>query len=243
MTEVRKFYIRYREGVPETPMHYAAQEGFRQLGVEVAPFTWIDDVDEVMHDLGPEVGLAGYIGDVWRALKKLGRPTPAPVDYPVELLDYLGRVVRQTTLGKVRGSTARTFVKPVEHKLFTGFVYNGDGDSRMRLVTLPDEVPVWVSDVIDFRSEHRVFVLKGEIVDVRRYKGDWALAPHRGVIEQAVCAWKSKPAACALDFGVMSGHWTGLVEANDGFALGGYGIASVDYAKMLSARWHELVRS
>jgi hypothetical protein len=31
-----------------------------------------------------------------------------------------------------------------------------------------------------------------------------------------------------------------VVEANDGFALGAYGLMPVDYARLLAARWAEL---
>ncbi len=32
-----------------------------------------------------------------------------------------------------------------------------------------------------------------------------------------------------------------MIEVNDGFSLGGYGLNALDYAKLLSARWCELV--
>lgn len=238
--EVKKFYIRYREGVPETEMNYAAQEGFCQLGVETAPFTWHADVDDIMHDLAPDVGLSGYIGDVWKGLARLGKPTPPAFDYPSELQHLLGRRVQRTTLGQVRSSVMPIFIKPVEHKVFTGFVHRCDGESRMRVVTCPDKLEVWTSEVVEFVSEHRVFILRGEILDVRRYKGNWSTAPNREVVEHAVRLWKTAPAAACLDVGVTSSGQTLLVEANDGFAFGNYGLTSTCYARMLSARWFEL---
>ena len=32
-----------------------------------------------------------------------------------------------------------------------------------------------------------------------------------------------------------------LIEVNDGYALGSYGLFYLDYAKLLSARWAELI--
>ena len=49
------------------------------------------------------------------------------------------------------------------------------------------------------------------------------------------------PAGCAIDIGVTPDGRTLLVEINDGFALGCYGAEPVQYAKLLSARWCELV--
>jgi hypothetical protein len=236
--DVRKLYVRYREGVPETEMHYAAVEGSRLLGVETVPYTWVDDARESMLDLGPDVGVAGYIGDVHAALDHINRPVPEPVDYPDEMRHLLGREIRRTTLYHVRATVKPVFVKPVMHKLFTGFVHLPNGESRMRLVQYPDDTEVWASEVVDFASEHRAFVLRGELLDVRRYKGDWSLAPDRRVIEEAT--WSSAPAACCVDFGVTRDGRTLLVEANDGFAFGSYGLATKSYVRMIAARWLEL---
>ncbi len=236
---VRKFYVRHSENVPDGPFHALAADGFRQLGVELSYYGWHEDV-EGFSDLGPEVGVAGYIGDVWAALKRIGRAMPAPLDYPDALRWMLGRELSRTTLGRVRSTVKPVFVKPVDHKLFTGFVHRADGESRMRVVTLPDEVEVWVSDVMEFISEHRCFILKGEILDVRRYKGDWAVAPYRAIVRHAASTWTTAPVAWCLDVGVTKDGHTRLVEANDGFCFGGYGLSSTLYARMLAARWFEL---
>lgn len=247
---LRKVYIRHREGVPESVNFFAAFDGFRQLGVELASFEGFGDI-EAIEDLGPEVGLCGYIGDVLASLKQLGVPAPAPLDYPEPLKPFLGREVRRSTMGEVRRG-GRVFVKPVQHKLFTGRVFDDrDAADRLAVVIVPSDTPVWVSDVITIESEYRVFVLRGEIVGVKHYKGDWALAPVREVVNQTVKAYTGAPAAYSLDFGVReldSGDkWTPdivdtiLIEANDGFALGCYGLESTTYAKMMAARWEELV--
>jgi hypothetical protein len=43
-----------------------------------------------------------------------------------------------------------------------------------------------------------------------------------------------------LDWGVTDTGETRLVEANDAYALGYYGLQSVLYARMIDARWEEL---
>ena len=240
--EVTKFYIRHRDNYPEMEMQYAAMDGFRTLNVETIPYHWVDDIDD-FEDLGPTVGVAGYIGDVWRALKKIGKPIPDPLDYPESLDEFLGRRVWRSTLGEVRTLVEPTFVKPVEHKLFTGFIWNADTFSRRHVVTFPDEVPVWCAERVVFEAEYRAFVCYRKVVGVRLYKGDWSKAPSRDVVETAVKAMGRKaPHAYALDWGVTDTGKTLLVEANDAFALGHYGLQAVTYARMLSARWHELTR-
>ena len=81
----------------------------------------------------------------------------------------------------------------------------------------------------------------GNIWDVRPYRGDWHRNFDPEILEQAVKAFKSAPAGYAMDIGVTEKGQTLLVEINDGFALGCYGADAIQYARLLSARWCELV--
>ncbi len=244
MNDIRatKFYIRHREQYPETEVMFYAWLGMDLLNVETAPFHWFEDIDK-LDDLGPEVGVAGWLGDVWQGLKKLGRPIPPPLDYPDELREFLGREVRQTVLGEVRKKTSPIFVKPQEHKAFTGFVWTGDSESRRRIVTHTDSTPVWVSEPIKIVVEYRAFHLYETVIDCRKYKGDWSVAPDRAVIDAARRAYKkSAPAAYCTDWGVTDTGKTVLVETNDAMSFGHYGLPPVSYARMLAARWNQLAR-
>lgn len=237
---LRKVYIRCREGYPDNPNMYAAYDGFRQLGVETAQFEGFGDIAG-LSDLGPEVALSGYVGDVLAALAQLGKPRPPNIDYPEELRPWLGREVWRSTLGQVRRMVDPVFFKPVEEKLFTGFVWRSPDGDRMRVATFGDDVEVWVSDRIDFVSEFRCFVNGGKIVGCRQYNGDWSRALDRQIVESAVKAYTSSPQAYSIDFGVTRGARTLLVEVNDAYALGAYGLPSVLYANMVEARWSELM--
>ena len=84
-----------------------------------------------------------------------------------------------------------------------------------------------------------MFIRYGRILDVRPYKGDWRIHFDSSVIEQAVNQHFSAPAGYALDFGVSDDGRTLLIETNDGYALGSYGLFYIQYAKLLSARWSE----
>ncbi len=59
----------------------------------------------------------------------------------------------------------------------------------------------------------------------------------------AVKNYATAPAAYAMDFGVTDSGATILVEVNDGYSLGNYGLDSLLYAKLLSARWAELTNT
>ena len=46
-----------------------------------------------------------------------------------------------------------------------------------------------------------------------------------------------------MDFGVTAQGQTVMIEVNDGYALGSYGLFYPRYAQLLSARWAELTRT
>ena len=222
-------------------MQDSALRGFKELGIETQPYTWIDDID-TMTDLGPEVGVSGYVGDVLKALDRIGVKRPEPVDYPEVLQQYLCRKVWKGTASDVTSQTRPLFIKPVQHKLFTGFVWRPKNvESRSRLASVSEDEPVWISEVVDMRSEYRAFVLRGDLIDVRRYKGDWDLVPNRKIVEGAVQALGAPIASYCLDFAVSCTGATSLVEMNS-FAFGHVGLKNSIYAEMLAARWEELAQ-
>lgn len=91
-----------------------------------------------------------------------------------------------------------------------------------------------------------------ELIDIRPYTGDWHYNYDEKVVDgivEAFRTWKDRPVACSLDFAVVERHDTKgypyyetvFLEANDCYALGNYGLRCLDYAKMISARWSQLL--
>lgn len=244
VSSASKFYMHYADGHPITTLASHAYHGFTEMGAEVVPFEDPEEIDS-FEDLGPEVGICGYIGDVQRGLKKLGKPVPPPLDYPTPLKEFLGRDIQRTRLGKVVNRQDQVFVKPVEQKLFTGFIWRGCGDqvSRRKVIVLDHNTEVYTSPVLSMLAEYRVVVLDKMIVDVRRYKGDYWRRPNQNVISRAVETFEASGEATrvyTLDFAVCDDGGTILVEANDGYAFGHYGMHWCEYAQCLAARWMEL---
>ena len=234
-----KVYIRYKNDLPDSEMMFSALEGFQLRGVETAPFYGFNDIQD-LNDLGPDVGVVGFIGDVWRALRKLGLPKPEPLDYPEPLRYLLGRWVEQAEMQGVRNrDNPGVFIKPVDHKVFAGFVMGGSYGDAIRLAPYPPDMKVWLSEAVKFVSEYRCYILRREILGVCCYRGDWSKAPSRKVVEGAVRAWEKQPVAWALDVGVTPKGETLLVEVNDGYALGNYGLMSTKYAQLLEAWWEK----
>ena len=99
------------------------------------------------------------------------------------------------------------------------------------------------SEVVEFVSEYRAFVLEGELLDLRHYKGDFRLFPNTAVIDAAVGAYTHAPVAYGIDFGLTRDRQTLLVETNEAYSLGCYGLAPLLYSTLLEHRWNELTSS
>lgn len=205
----------------------------------------------------PDLGLALPVGDVdylRAAMASAGAREPENLSYHPALQHLLLRQVRLTHAGNVLG---RMFVKPVRTKAFTGFVFDTladpermsahDREQHEAFMSCSSSEPVWVSEVVEFVSEWRYYVLAGKIIGAARYDqdgADGAPAPDSTV---AVAAARAMAAAgvdtFALDLGVLCTGETALVEANDAWAIGLYGKAldSRLYLHMLWRRWKQVV--
>ena len=132
------------------------------------------------------------------------------------------------------------FIKPVANKKFVGRVIRTTAD-LIGCGSCYDNADVICSEVLDFVTEYRVFVRYGNILDARKYKGDWSVPLDRKVVEECVRDFENAPQGYAIDFGVTRDGKTVLVEVNNTCSLGSYGLYCVNFAKLLSARWAELV--
>ena len=232
-------HIHSKNGVPRTENAYAAHHGFTQLGCHVQLF---ETPAELRRHLGLGDCVVGYISDALLALEEMDQPRPVAIDYPAELGAFYGRRIWADTLAHVAGHPEHwpVFVKSTTQKGFTGRVIATTADLVGTAYQNQDRA-VHCSDVVALVSEWRGFVRHGQLVDVRRYHGRWDVFPDPAVMRAALVAWKSRPAGGSIDFGVTADGRTVVVECNDGFALGHYGLDAVLYAKLISARWHELL--
>ncbi len=222
---------------------YVAWEGFTHRGWEIEFF---ETEETTIRDFDPETVVMGGGETVRRILKRLGLEVPLLDAVPEALKSYAGRKVELTSLGEVRrmieADQGPLFVKPVpqDGKLFNGQVLTAFRD-LIPTSHLEDSLPVIFSTVVNFVSEYRCFILRGEIAGVRHYKGDYRIAPAWDVVDQAVRDWPEAPVACSLDFGVTREGQTLLVEVNDGYSLGAYGLGSITYSRIIEDRWMEMV--
>jgi len=235
---MKAYFQKYQQGYSSSISFYTAYEGFLQMGFEML---FVDGVSEIPVDVTDYV-VVGSVSFTQNVLDCFGKHYPKFFDYPAELQKYLGRNIHESTINQIDANPQlwNVFIKPKGFtKMFTGRVVRGPGD----LIGCGDQftnTPLYVSDIVDFVAEWRVFVRYGEIVDVRPYKGNWRTTFDATVIENAVSDFATAPNGYALDFGVTKQGQTLLVEANDGYSIGAYGLYCINYAKLLSARWAQL---
>jgi hypothetical protein len=208
------------------------------LGFEVLKYADIDEVQE----FDKETIFVGGVGMIRKQLNLLGINKPDEIEYPTELQAFLNRKVWTSSLKKIiSDNEIGIFIKPLETKLFQGKVIQEFKDFIG--LNYQEDIEVWCSEVVDVVTEWRCFIRYGKILDVRYYKGKWDSRLDLNVVEKAIQAFQSQPAAYCLDFGVDEKGEHYLIEVNDGHSLGSYGMGAVSYAKFLSARWTELTRT
>lgn len=220
---------------------YAALEAFFRMGFEIVELSTPAESGEAD---SPSIFLGG-ISFMHAALRHLNAAVPDPLDYPPSLTSFLGRKIEASTINEIANDPSRwnVFVKPRgQAKKFTGRLVQGTRD-LIGCGDINQDVPVWVSEPVDFVAEWRVFIRYRRVIGVRMYRGDWRAQFNPAIIEAAVAAYEDQPAAYALDFGLTRSGTMLLVEANDGYSLGNYGLFYIDYAKLLSARWAQLTGS
>lgn len=222
-----------------------AARGFYELGVEIIKYETITEI----YDLVTKDDIVlDYIDQCLTIFDKFGAHPHIP-DYPEVLKPYLGRPIWLDTINHINSdpSTWGVFVKPIKDKAFTGKVINGPSD-LVGCGSCYENYEVLCSSILNIKREWRGFVKYDKLIDLRPYTGDWHYNYDPDVIDKVMAAfvsWKERPVACSLDFAVIEDKnkelKTIFLEANDAFALGNYGLPPLEYAKLISARWSQIL--
>lgn len=67
--------------------------------------------------------------------------------------------------------------------------------------------------------------------------------PDMTIIDSAIKDYISQPIGYSIDFGITDDGRTLLVECNDGYSLGNYGVNDVTYSTLLARRWIEMIKN
>ena len=113
---------------------------------------------------------------------------------------------------------------------------------------------LYVSEPIDIISEYRCFVHKGVLKGIKWYAGDITEFPHINIIQEMISRYKDAPVAYTLDVGVIKNEevmlevlgcddtTTALIEVNDFWAIGSYGVSGKIYVPMLIDRFKQICK-
>lgn len=156
------------------------------------------------------------------------------------------RIPQIMTLGAAKAisqSGKNIFIKPLDIKLFTGFVL--DGMTHTSISDIPESTSVMVYDVFEspIRSEFRCYIHRRRCVDIRNYSGDLFCSPDKNYLEDVI---KSNivdfPISYTIDIGVLESGENVVIEYNDMWAIGNYGISNDLYLQLLTERYFEILK-
>lgn len=218
-----------------------ARIGFLTLGEEVEMYHEDTFDDIALHESDIVVGGIGYVR---RAMQRLGLEAPELDSIPSSIAPFAGRRVWRSTMGDLRKRVEAgeiIFAKPCPNRLkaFNGQLYSGFRD-LISTAHVDDDEPIECSEPLEILSEHRCYVLRHDPIGLRHYAGDPLVLPDSEIIRKAVQAYSDGPMGYAMDFGVTGDGRTIVVEVNDGYAIGAYGLHPVRYANLIQARWDEI---
>lgn len=164
----------------------------------------------------------------------------------VKLPRNSNREFKTMQLGEVKSMAkqgSKMFIKPFDIKLFTGFVI--DEMEHTSIANVPNDTNVMVYDVFTspIESEWRLYIHNNKIVDSRNYSGDFMTSPNYDFAKQVIEENKKDfPISYTIDIGILENGENVVVEYNDMWAIGNYGVDNTIYLRLLTDRYFEIMR-
>lgn len=219
-----------------------AEIGCRQMKWK---YKYFQDVSEIPYNPQHIV-----VGSVEQTLKYWEGRVQAPA--AIDLLDFkqfLGREVRLIKSSEFLQTqkTYPVFAKPYDViKAFDGTQLMSEFDAHLVLQHL--DVVLAVQPILDIVSEYRMYVSDGRILTLKFYgAGDPLMFPDKNMMMECFdFAVQFLPhRSFCLDFGVIvQNGWTKtvLIEPNDAWAIGNYGLEPYMYVNFLKNRWLQITK-
>lgn len=145
---------------------------------------------------------------------------------------------------KIAKAGKEIFIKSVETKLISGLVLNGM--TYTCLNGLPDDTLVMAYEVFKNKiiSEWRIYVHNNSLLDARNYSGNFMISPNYDYVKTVLQEnTKDKfPCAYTIDIGILENGENVVIEFNDMWAIGNYGIPNDLYLRALKDRYFEIIK-
>jgi len=226
---------------------YMSKEPLKALGFEIRAFDG-DDMENTLTcyplDITSDV-IIGSVQATTEFFEACGIATPKYLGYPKELIDYLDRAIDTITLSDIDMFDMPYFIKPAKGvKLFTGELITKQSQLEMLrdYYNINDDTELFISEPINIVSEYRCFIHEDKLKGIQHYLGDFRKYPDTNLIEEMIKGYKGSNCAYTLDVGVLESGLTVLIEVNDMWAIGSYGMDAKTYTLMCVRRMREIGR-
>jgi len=234
---------------------FTSKYQLQNLGVDIIDFDGsnLKSLDKYEFDLKNDI-IIGSVEATCLFFKKCGIEPPKYLGYPKSLEWYLFRNIIGTTVGELNEEFPY-FIKPKNDvKLFTGTLVENSNQLkifRTHYKDITDQTELYLSEPVNFLSEYRCFVHKGELKGIHWYKGDFKIFPHMPTIESMIQDYVDSPVSYTLDVGMpalssdssLNKLKTTLIEVNDMWAIGSYGFDAKTYVRMTIDRFQEIYKN
>jgi hypothetical protein len=247
---MKKAYVEIRNGYPVNMDIQNAIDGLEYLDYDVVSFELKDVLAgnmDVRAKLSPFIGSIDCMTHLFKNINKY----PEPIDFPKSIIDsgLLNRDIKIMTLQeaieffKFRSKYYQTnipiFIKPVQTKLFDGILISKE-EHLNYFNRVDTNINVLVCEKIDILSEHRAYIHNGKMVYCCNYSGDFRINPDYNYIDSLIKQYDKQPIAYTIDVAVLKDGSNTVIEFNDFWAIGSYGLYCLDYAQMLLDRYFEI---
>lgn len=150
------------------------------------------------------------------------------------------------TLGQAKQrakSGEKLFIKPFENKLFSGFVLDEFQYTSIADIDLDTPVMAYKPFESKIKSEWRCYIHKSQPIFISNYSGDLFSYPDKDYLFSVIKENKDFPIAYTIDIGILENGENVVVEFNDMWAIGNYGIPNDMYLSALKDRYFEIIKS
>ena len=152
------------------------------------------------------------------------------------------RIITLKEAREIAKNGNKIFIKPLQIKLFTGLVL--DQMEYSSLSKIPEETEVMCYDVFEsvISSEWRVYVHRNNAIDSRNYSGDFRISPDYSYVNDIIKEnSKDFPIAYTIDIGILESGENVVIEYNDMWAIGNYGLPNDLYLRLLKDRYFQII--
>lgn len=237
-----KVYIESVNGWPIGDWGVSAWQGFREMGVECILFEQIEEVPKSKLSI-----VVACVETTHKFLSYMNIAIPRPMNIPTQLnnMRNLSRLIWEGTLDGLHYLEDKyfpLFIKPADvTKQFVAGVVKNLEQYNLFLGHLPRATRILCSQPIDIVSEYRAYIYGSTLRGIYWYTGDFRIFPDVNKVDEMIEEFTWQPKGFSLDVGITKEGKTILIECNDGYSLGNYGLAPDKYAKLLGRRWRELM--